>query len=576
MNMKHTTLLPPFSTRALTAGALLLLSLLPASCVQDEQPEDILRDNALQISAVQMATATVEPATRALNPSALTTEGARIGLFLPDNPGTGYTAITNRPFTYTATGGWQPATEADLVQLNAYTTDLYAYYPYNEAYTDVTALPLTSGPATGTGAVADICFVKKTDVSSAQKKVTLDMTHALALLQLNFQFSSKEYAGQKVKKIILESTVTAANFYSTATVNITDIIQSGNGTAPDIPDYNNFVAAPGGKLEITAPADDIWKVAEDGTVTADILLVPCGVTSFKIDVYLDNDHYLLTVTVPGTMNNNYLYRCNINQQGKDMALTGIYRMPLEDIVITNKDADKNDHPFPSAPPEGAISIPGIPFFIAPGNLIAYKVGSDPEWHYRFAAEQGFMSMGYVNDTSSSIIHPCRNAQGELYSEYFEWRALTPEIGAGKTSADEPYEDPCQKISTEWHTPTLKHASYFVYLREVGDTWKNGKGQDIARVRFLSDQQISSYTIFTFANQNQFLCLPYVGYRKDEKISMLYDGLYWVKDIYTGSPTDIGTAFRANSGGTGNYHLTTDYGCAIRCVTDFLNDAAAPW
>ncbi len=98
-----------------------------------------LQGNAsLHISAATLQVSQERSVSRAVTSDALT--AGSIGVFR--SQGTGYAeAQDNKEYSYVS-GVWQPKVPAQTVHLMANDARVCAYYPYNAAYTNKTAIPL--------------------------------------------------------------------------------------------------------------------------------------------------------------------------------------------------------------------------------------------------------------------------------------------------------------------------------------------------------------------------------------------------------------------------------------------------
>ena len=161
------------------------------SCGGDGRPDGLPEaENSLQVSSATLDAGghtDADASTRLTGDDVAVpvTRGA-LGIF---RSGAGYDVPqNNKKYTYTDTG-WQPATSADAVSLNANPAEVCAYYPYHgdAAYSDKTALPLTSGKYTGGGGThdpADLCYDTDRALSSIHPTTGFTLKHALAMLEL--------------------------------------------------------------------------------------------------------------------------------------------------------------------------------------------------------------------------------------------------------------------------------------------------------------------------------------------------------------------------------------------------------
>ena len=197
-----------------------------------------------------------------------------IGIFLS---GEGYTAISNRRYDYAASA-WSPNGGAgNAIFLGGTTASVCAYYPWQEALGNSTAIPLTSQSLANNN--QDFCFApnRNMDGSSAGRSTNFIMKHAYA--KLTFKFQRSNYPGAcRVQKVELK------NLLPSATLNIgTGAYSTAAGVA------NSSVSL---AKDVTVPAT--------GTVTwgSDILLVPCTPAGTGMTVVITVNGEMMSTTIP--------------------------------------------------------------------------------------------------------------------------------------------------------------------------------------------------------------------------------------------------------------------------------------
>ena len=256
---------------SLGALAVLLLS----GCSQDETAGTVTTVAApLQITSARLQQS--QTRTRADASKVLTT--GSIGVFR--SKAAGYEASQdNKQYTYSS-GVWQPAT-GQAVYLSALDATVYAYYPYNNAYTNSAAIPLTSGEYTGTADdltrhdPADICYAAGVTLNGSDPTAELELSHAMSMVELVFRRSN--YASSLCN--LTSVTISNTELISSATLDITD------GTISS-PVKNDVTWAPG----IQVPAT--------GNITTAALLVPCTLDAEGIRFHLTVDGKQMTAGIP--------------------------------------------------------------------------------------------------------------------------------------------------------------------------------------------------------------------------------------------------------------------------------------
>lgn len=248
-------------------------SLLLAGCTADRIPgtdPDMPVEIPTVPLIVESATMNAQVATRATT----TLNSGSIGIFLS---GTGYTAISNRQYDYSASA-WTPnGGAANAILLGGSTASVCAYHPWQATFTNSTAIPLTSQVMDNTNKDISFALNRGMDGSSTGSSTIFSMTRAYA--KVTFVFQRNNYPGTcQVQKVELK------NLLPSATLNIgTGVYSTATGVA------NSSVSQ---IKNVTVPATSTvaWG--------SDILLVPCTPASTGITIVITVDGKTMTTTIP--------------------------------------------------------------------------------------------------------------------------------------------------------------------------------------------------------------------------------------------------------------------------------------
>lgn len=179
---------------------ILVGGILLSSCSDDREMDDgRWKASALRVPLeVSSAVIKQEVVTRlAPDPVALT-KGA-IGIFLSGTEaGSGYKVIDNRKYVYNGSD-WGPPTANDTIYLVGNDADVCAYYPYKDAYTDKTVIPLQSQDYVET---EDIYYALNTMINGFTPAITFSMVHAYSLVELKIS-RENYFMPCKISKITL-------------------------------------------------------------------------------------------------------------------------------------------------------------------------------------------------------------------------------------------------------------------------------------------------------------------------------------------------------------------------------------
>lgn len=134
-------------------------------------------------------------------------EGDEVGIFVYNGE---TPVVKNAHYKLNVNGKWEAQGEAITAE-EGVSYSYYAYYPYNAEATDATSVSLTvKGDQTTGYTGSDALIAKSENVAAGTNTVTLQYTHAFALVQVTLK-------GDLAAK---DATVTLQNVYPTAALNI--------------------------------------------------------------------------------------------------------------------------------------------------------------------------------------------------------------------------------------------------------------------------------------------------------------------------------------------------------------------
>mgnify|MGYP002512371366 FL=1 len=154
----------------------LLCSCSPAEVLLPEEPQ------AEQPVALELSMSTAE-LTKGLIKDTRLPDGSSVGITIKDDYGV-YTGelFTNVKYTAQQESGNQVWSSDSPVMLSSETGTAYAYYPYAEACTDITAISIRANSTVQT----DFMWGIPVSVSKDNRKATLVMKHALAAVRITY------------------------------------------------------------------------------------------------------------------------------------------------------------------------------------------------------------------------------------------------------------------------------------------------------------------------------------------------------------------------------------------------------
>lgn len=228
--------------------------------IPDPTPSDLMVP--LEVS---MSTATL---TKGLIKETNLPNGASVGITVKDDYGV-YTGelFTNIKYTAQSESGNQVWVSDSPVMLSSETGTAYAYYPYNSAIEDITAVTVKAS----SNIQIDCMWGQPVSVSKDSRNARFTMKHALAAVRITYVRGS--YAGEgKVTKVSFGGSCIGTAGY----LDITD------GTL-------HTIIGKGGTISPTMTAKTLSSTLQE----SEIIVIPTGEKQGKITITIDGKDYTL-------------------------------------------------------------------------------------------------------------------------------------------------------------------------------------------------------------------------------------------------------------------------------------------
>ena len=243
-----------------------MLAILAFSGCQEEviTPEPMPSDPMVPLE-VSMNTETL---TKGLIKEARLPDGASVGITVKDSYGV-YTGelFTNVKYTAQSESGSQVWVSDSPVMLSSETGTAYAYYPYNSAIEDITAVTVKA-----TSAIQlDCMWGQPVSVSKDSRNAKFTMKHALAAVRITYVRGSYTGAGKVTKVSFGGSCIGTAGY-----LDITD------GTL-------HTIIGKGGTVSPAITATTLSSTLQE----SEIIVIPTGEKQGKITITIDGKDYSL-------------------------------------------------------------------------------------------------------------------------------------------------------------------------------------------------------------------------------------------------------------------------------------------
>lgn len=270
-------------------------------------------------------------------------DGASLGLFLTKEDGSSAydTPYNNVKYTSSTSGSNQVwTTTPDPILLTGTKAKVYAYYPYNSTYNDITSIPIDVTQN------QDVMWATPySGAYNASPTATLPMNHALSVIR--FSLSKGDYSG---------------------TGNITSIKIKGAGMAPTgtLNAKTGAVTPTDGGAEI-----DLGAAATLSSTPTNVeqLVIPTGSSgSIQVIIQMDGKTFKATSTASFTLTNSKAYKFGLVFTDSQL---GMSEVSIEAITeVTGEDM---------TPTIGSRYEDGVYAIKSDGTLVAYADASDASY-----------------------------------------------------------------------------------------------------------------------------------------------------------------------------------------------------
>ena len=290
--------------------SLSLLTIALAACQNNEEAP--ASSNQLQVSV-----RTEQPAaTRAMVETTTLPSGSSIGITVTENTAdaTTYDGQTFNNVQYSSSDGinW---TTTDAPALSATEAKAVAYYPYSDAVTDVTAIPVAAGET-------DYMYSGYlTGLSATNPEAAFTMNHAMTALRVNLK-KSAEYAPTAT---VTDITIKGAAFGTAATLNATT----------------------GALTNITGQDSDINRtlslLLSSSYQTNDFIVVPdAAATDLTLQflVTINEEQYTASTTLTEALKQGYYYTFSLTLSAKGISVSIASVKPWNSGAAMEQDLEK--------------------------------------------------------------------------------------------------------------------------------------------------------------------------------------------------------------------------------------------
>ena len=285
---------------------LLLTAATFAACNNEENLQITVNKKPLSVQIKN------ETYSRALVETTTLPDASQIGVTLVDNSGTTYDGNTYNNLLYTLSGTeW---TTANTPMLSATAGKAVAYYPYSNAVTDVTAIPVTSDTQT------DYMYSGwVTGLHNTNPAAEFTMKHALSAVRIAVK-KDAQYASEAV---VTDAQIQSLAFYKNATLDAT------TGTLNALAEDNQTLNREDVNLTLTTTAQNI-----------DFLVVP-GTTKEPIDFILTigEKQYKATATTAEGLKQGMIHTFTLTLKPTGLVVSSVDVTPWGEKVEEEKDLE---------------------------------------------------------------------------------------------------------------------------------------------------------------------------------------------------------------------------------------------
>ena len=246
-------------------------------------------------------------------------DGASLGLFLTKtaNDAAYDTDYSNIQYTSSTSGGNQVWTASSPILLTGTKANVYAYYPYNSNYNDITAIPIDVTEN------KDVMWADyASNINNANPTATLPMNHALSVIR--FSLSKGDYSGagsiQSIK-------IKGAGMAKTGSLNA----KTGAVTPTDA----------GTEIDLGATA-----TLSSTPTNVEQLVIPTGSGSIQVTIQMDDKTFEATSSAPITPTQSKAYKFGLAFSDSKLTMSTVTIGTIDEVdegnmtpIVSNKKED---------------------------------------------------------------------------------------------------------------------------------------------------------------------------------------------------------------------------------------------
>ncbi|MDY4529006.1 MAG: fimbrillin family protein, partial [Parabacteroides sp.] len=231
-------------------------------------------------------------------------DGASLGLFLTKEDGSSPYDTNYSNIEYVSSNSGQTWTATPPILLTGTKAKVYAYYPYNSNYNDITSIPIDVTEN------QDVMWATTSSlVYNANPTATLQMNHALSVIR--FSLSKGDYSGDG---------------------NITSIKIKGAGMAK--------TGSLNAKTGAVTPTDAGTEIDLGATATlsstptnVEQLVIPTGSGSIQVTIQMDDKTFEATSSAPITPEQSKAYKFGLAFSDSKLTMSTVTIVPITEVTV---------------------------------------------------------------------------------------------------------------------------------------------------------------------------------------------------------------------------------------------------
>lgn len=232
-------------------------------------------------------------------------DGVSLGLFLTKEDGSSPydEPYNNIKYTSSTSGGNQVWTASTPILLTGTKAKVYAYYPYNSTYNDITSIPIDVTQN------QDVMWATPySGAYNASPTATLPMNHALSVIRLSL--SKGDYSGVgSIESITIQGDCMA----KTGTLNV----KTGAVTPTDA----------GAEIDLGATA-----TLTDAAQTVEQLVIPTGSGSIQVTIQMDDKTFEATSSAAITPEKSKAYKFGLAFSDSKLTMSTVTIVPITEVT----------------------------------------------------------------------------------------------------------------------------------------------------------------------------------------------------------------------------------------------------